>query len=129
MDFRDREYSRIKRFVLSFRFAFEGIVYLLKKEQNFRIHLLVGTAVLILGFLLGLSAVKMAILFLVIGIVLSLEAMNTGIERVVDLVTEEYHPLAKKAKDVSAAAVLIFSFAAAGIGFLFFFWPLVNLLF
>ncbi|UTW69942.1 diacylglycerol kinase family protein [Anaerobacillus sp. HL2] len=59
---------------------------------------------------------------------MSLEAMNTAIERVVDLITEEYHPLAKIAKDVSAGAVLIFSFFAVLIGVLIFYKPIFEII-
>ena len=57
---------------------------------------------------------------LTIGLVISCELVTTAIEAVVDLVTEEYHPLAKVAKDTSAAAVLIFAVIAVIVGLIIF---------
>ena len=70
--------------------------------------------------LLGLSRAEWAILLLTIGAVLALEGVNSAIEAVVDLVTEEYHPLAKSAKDVAAGAVWLMALMAAAIGALLF---------
>ncbi|WP_270179326.1 diacylglycerol kinase family protein [Alkalihalobacillus sp. CinArs1] len=112
----------------SFKYASQGFNYLIRNEQNFLFHLIVGMIVLIMGLILNLSLVKMSILLCVIGIMLSIEALNTGIERVVDLVTEEEHPIAKVAKDVSAAAVFLFAIISVIIGFLLFFEPITRLL-
>ena len=119
--------SRLVRFLRSFLYASQGFRYLLKNEQNFLFHLIAGFVVVIAGFLLGLSAVKMCLLLTVIGIMLSLEALNTGIERTIDLITEDEHPIAKVAKDVSAAAVFLFAVISVIIGFLLFFEPIAQL--
>ncbi len=129
MDLHDRNSkSRLTRFLNSFKYASQGFNYLIRNEQNFLFHLIVGMIVLIMGLILNLSLVKMSILLCVIGIMLSIEALNTGIERVVDLVTEEEHPIAKVAKDVSAAAVFLFAIISVIIGFLLFFEPITRLL-
>lgn len=127
MGFRVRK-SRLSRFLNSFKYAFQGFCYLIRNEQNFMFHLFVGAVVVVVGVLLGLSLMKMSILLCVIGIMLSIEALNTGIERVVDLITEEEHPVAKIAKDVSAAAVFLFAIISVIIGFLLFFEPITQLL-
>lgn len=72
------------------------------------------------GLYLSLQTWEWITILLTVGIVLTLECLNTAIETVVDLVTEEYHPLAKIAKDVAAGAVLIFSIIAVIIGLLIF---------
>lgn len=119
--------SRLVRFLRSFLYASQGFRYLIKNEQNFLFHLLAGFVVVIAGIVLGLSAIKMCVLLTVIGIMLSLEALNTGVERTIDLITEEEHPIAKVAKDVSAAAVFLFAVISVIIGVLLFFEPIAQL--
>lgn len=110
----------------SFIFAFSGIVTTFKSEQNFRIHTMVSVIVIGLAVALDFSNERFIILLIVIGLVLSLELVNTAIEKTVDLITKEYHPLAKKAKDAAAGAVLVFSIFAVIIGILLFIEPLIN---
>lgn len=107
-------YSRIK----SFRYAFEGWGYVLRTQHNAWIHALVSVAVFILGFWLRLTRLEWAILILTILLVWMAEFMNTALEAVVDMVSPEFHPLAKVAKDVAAAAVLVGAAGAVLIGLL-----------
>ncbi|GED20300.1 hypothetical protein KGI01_20410 [Kurthia gibsonii] len=76
--------------------------------------------VIVAGFLTGISANEWTILLFVIAAVLSLEMTNSAIERVVDLVTDEFHPLAKRAKDLAAGAVLIAAIFSVIIGLIIF---------
>lgn len=99
----------MRKFLRSFTFAFEGILYCIKNERNFKVHLLAMVIVIVAGIITKLSVIEWLIIILFITGVLALEMINTGIERAIDLVTEEYHPLAKQAKDVAAGAVLIFA--------------------
>ena len=85
--------------------------YLVRTQPNFRVHLVAAAAVLAVSFGVGVTIVEMAIMVLAIGLVLVAEAMNTAIEAVVDLASPAIHPLARIAKDVAAAGVLV----AAGI--------------
>ncbi|MGB8001757.1 MAG: diacylglycerol kinase family protein [Anaerobacillus sp.] len=119
--------SRLSRFLHSFQYASYGFRYLIRNEQNFLFHLIAGGFVLLAGVLLDLSIIKITILLTVIGTMLSLEALNTGIERTIDLITEEEHPIAKVAKDVSAAAVFLFAIISVIIGILLFFEPITHL--
>jgi undecaprenol kinase len=80
-----------------------------------RIHAVAALAVVLLGALLRVSATSWALLALAIGLVLSAELLNTALEAAVDLVSPEDHPLAKQAKDVAAAAVLVASLAALAV--------------
>ncbi|MGC4375991.1 diacylglycerol kinase family protein [Fictibacillus sp. Mic-4] len=114
------------KFLKSFGFAFEGIVYAYKNEQNFRIHLGAATITILFAFWLDFSSIRMLLLLIVIGVVLALELVNTAIERVVDLVAKHHHPLAKEAKDAASGAVLVFSIIAVIIGVLLFIEPLIN---
>lgn len=85
-----------------------------------KIHLFFTILVVLLGFFLEVSIVEWLFLLLLIGGVVSLELINSSIENLVDLVTEEYHPLAKKAKDMAAAAVFIYSIVSIIIGLIIF---------
>ncbi|WP_059102657.1 diacylglycerol kinase family protein [Shouchella shacheensis] len=127
MGLEDRNRRGGRRLLRSFRFAFEGLLHVVKNEQNMQIHLVAGVVVLTLGFLLNIPLAHWLILLLVVGGMLTLEIMNTAIERTVDLVSEDYHPLAKRAKDVAAAAVFVFCLFAIGIGLLIFIPPMVAL--
>ncbi|RXI99407.1 diacylglycerol kinase family protein [Anaerobacillus alkaliphilus] len=126
MDFKNSYDRYWKRFTCSFAYAWSGLLHAIRHEQNMKIHLLIAIMMLGLAFILGISNYEKLILLLVIGIVISLEVVNTAIERVVDLVTKEYHPMAKVAKDVSAGAVLAFSIFAAIIGILIFYKPIIE---
>ena len=93
----------------SFGYAFEGIFAVIKKERNMKIHCCVMILVLIAGIILQIPLWKWCVCFCLFGLVMALELVNTAVEAVVDLVTKEYKPLAKLAKDAAAGAVLILS--------------------
>ncbi len=103
---------RLRRVVRSFGYAFEGLAFMLRSQPNFVVHLVAAALALIVAALLHLSPVEFAILVLTIGLVLVMECVNTVLETVCDLVSPDYHPMVKRAKDVSAAAVLIGAAAA-----------------
>jgi len=102
----------------SFKHAFRGWWYVLQTQRNAWIHGLVAVLVLILGLWLGLPPRDWAVLIITIAMVFAAEFINTSIEAVVDLATQEHHPLAKAGKDVGAAAVLIAALAAVLVGLL-----------
>lgn len=102
----------------SFSFALEGIVHTLRHERNMRIHFLFGFLVLIFGVYVKLSAMEFMLLSLTVSFVLVAEMVNTAVEYGVDLIEENYHPLAKIIKDISAAAVFVSSVNAAVVGYL-----------
>lgn len=83
-----------------------------------KIHCMAMVLVIAAGIILKLSITEWCICLVLFGVILALELVNTAIEAVVDLVTEEYRPLAKLAKDTAAGAVLIASIMAAGTGIL-----------
>jgi diacylglycerol kinase len=118
--------TRHSTLVESFRFAFAGLGNALRTQRNARIHVSIAAVVLVLGVALGLDALEWAVIALTVGFVLVAELFNTVIEAVVDLVTDEYHPLAKQAKDVAAGAVLISAMAAVVVGVLILGPPLLT---
>ncbi len=104
----------------SFRYAFEGIFTGIRKERNMKIHCLGVICVTAAGFFFDISATEWCICLILFGLILGLELVNTAVEAVVDLVTEEKKPLAKLAKDTAAGAVLIAAIMAAFAGVIIF---------
>lgn len=100
----------------SFGYAFEGIWTGIRNERNMKIHCLAIIFVTLAGTLFQISAVEWCICLLLFGLVAALELVNTAVEAVVDLVTEEKKPLAKIAKDTAAGAVLFTAIMAVIIG-------------
>ena len=98
---------------ISFRYAWAGIVYAVRTQRNFRIHLAIGLVALCLGIMLHIQPLEAAVVAITVSAVLVMELMNTALESVVDLtVGQTYHELAKIAKDCAAGAVLISAIAA-----------------
>ena len=95
------------KFLKSFVYAFEGLYYALQTQRNFRIHCLALIIVNIAAYHFKISTIEWAIIWLCIIGVLTLELLNTSIEKLCDKVYPEIHPNAKMIKDVAAAAVLI----------------------
>jgi len=108
------------KFLESVNHALDGVSYTVEHERNFKIELVIMIIVLIAGIYFRISNVEWIVLLLTISSVLTLELINTGIERCVDLVTKEYHELAKNAKDVAAGAVFIMSIFSVCIGIVIF---------
>jgi len=100
----------------SFKFAFKGWAYVLRTQKNAWIHLAATTLVIAVGVWLGISRYEWAIILLVIGIVWIAEFLNTSLESILDIASPERHPLARIAKDVGAAAVLIAAVVAIAVG-------------
>jgi diacylglycerol kinase len=119
-----KEFIRLR--IESFRFAFHGWGYVLRTQRNAWIHSLIATLVFFLGLWLNLSLQDWAVIVLTAALVFSAEFINTAIEAVVDLATEEHHPLAKVGKDVGAAAVLVSALAAVLVGLLILGPPLLQ---
>ena len=113
----------MKKFIKSFKYAFEGIFTGIKKERNMKIHI----SIMILVIILKINKVEWIICITLFGLVISMELINTAIESTVDLITKEKNEQAKIAKDVAAGAVLISAIAAAIIG-LMIFVPKISLI-
>ena len=103
----------------SFGYALRGLRVFVS-QPNARIHCVAAAAVVALAWWLGVSHMEWMALVLAIVLVMGAEALNTALEYVVDLASPEWHPLARDAKDVAAAAVLLCSVGAAVVGLLVF---------
>jgi len=123
MDSQDKSFPLMS----SFSFAFSGILLALRKERNMRIHFISSIIVLLVSFYFSITKIEWVFILFTIGGMFALEIMNTAIERVVDLVTAEYHPLAKQAKDLAAGAVLVYAALSVVIGIVIFLPYVLNL--
>jgi diacylglycerol kinase len=102
----------------SFRYALEGLRYVVRSERNARLHLISAIIVILISAWLALPAAEWALIIAAIALVFAGEMLNTVVELAIDLISPEFHPMAKNVKDVAAGAVLVAAIAAAGIGFL-----------
>src|SRR4051794_16809184 len=102
--------------LFSFKYAIEGIQHGIIHERNLKIHTICAVLVIILGFFYQIDLVEWMFILFAIGGMLSLELINTAIERMVDYISPQYHLLAKQAKDVAAGAVFIYAFMSVMIG-------------
>jgi len=116
----------MKKRIKSFYYAGKGIKNLIKKESNARLHIVATILVISAGIIFNVSTIQWIIIILCIGAVFTTEALNTAIERLVDLVSPEYNKLAGEVKDIAAGAVLICSIAAAIAGLLIFIPKIIN---
>ncbi len=96
-----------KKQLRSFGYAWKGIRCCVGKEQNLSFHLIVTVLTIIAGFLLDITRTDWMIVILCIGVVIAAELFNTAIEKLVDLVSPERHPIAGQVKDIAAGAVLV----------------------
>lgn len=110
----------MKKFLMGFVFAGRGIAQGLKGERNFRVMLAVAAVAVALGFQQGISRLEWVAVVLCVGLVLSLELVNTAGERLVDILSPEHDPRYGRVKDILAGAVLVASMAAAVVGILVF---------
>jgi undecaprenol kinase len=99
----------------AFGYAFAGLFAAWRTERNLRIHTGVAAAVVVAGAVLRLPPAAWAIVFITIALVVAAELFNAAVEAVVDLVSPEEHPLAKRAKDIAAAAVLVTTAGAVAV--------------
>ncbi len=109
----------------SFGYAIEGVSYLIRTQRSARIEITIGLLVVVLAVWLDITPVQWAVLVLAMALVLALEALNTAIEIAVTLASPERQPLAKAAKDVAAASVLVGAIGAAAVGLLILAPPLL----
>jgi len=100
----------------AFGCAFQGIGHAFVEGRNFKIECVFGVAAIVLGFVFSISVPEWLAVIICIGLVLGAECANTALEALVDLVSPDYHELARVAKDCAAGAVLLFSIAALIVG-------------
>jgi diacylglycerol kinase len=126
MSLSDKARAEATRRVRSFQYAFEGWGYVLRTQRNAWIHALVSIIVFALCLWLRIEPHEWAIILLAVMIVWMAEFMNTALEALIDMASPGYHPLAKVAKDVAAASVLVGALGSVLIGLLILGPPLWN---
>jgi len=117
-----------KKTITSFRFAINGIIDVCRHCNNMKIHLVAAAMSILLSIYLQLSTLEWCCILCCIFLVLAAEMLNSAIEYTVDLITSDYHELAKKAKDAGAGAVLLVSILALCIGCIIFIPKILRLL-
>lgn len=110
-----------RNLVDSFNDAIEGLIHAFRSERNMKIHFFIALLVLSAAIFYGLSRIETILLFLAITFVMVAEMFNTAVEAVIDMVQQEYHPLAKIAKNVAAGGVLVTAINAVVIGYILFY--------
>ena len=118
----------MKKFIYSVRFALQGMKLFFSHDRNGRIQAVIGITAIILGFTLSISSFQWLLVLFCIGLVISLEMINSAIERFCDMVTTDFHPGVKIIKDVAAGAVLVASIFSLVIGLIIFIPALVQFL-
>ena len=119
----------IKSRLQSFRCAIKGIMLMFREEQNAIIHLMIAIVAILAGIILNISVLEWGMIAFAIGFVLAAEAVNTAIERLVDMISPNYHEMARKIKDLAAGAVLLAALTAIIIGLIIFIPKIVGLSF
>lgn len=119
----------IKKRIRSFKYAFQGIFYLFRTEGNAKIHFAAALLAVLLGLFFSITPAEWCLIVLCVFSTFSAEAFNTAIEDLVDLVSPENHPLAGRAKDLAAGAVLLTALGAAVVGIVIFLPKILDLLF
>jgi len=105
----------------SFNYAINGIIYGIKTQRNLKIHCVAAALALFLSLFYDFSKIELLLLVITIVIVFVSELINTSIEKVVDMISEDYHPLAKITKDVAAGAVMLSAVNSVVVGYILFF--------
>lgn len=121
--------SLIRHHHISFKNAFNGIIWAFTTQPNFRIHLLLSISSILLGILLQISYLEMTVIILTIVFGLGIEMVNTSIEAMTDLITLEWRQQAKIAKDVAAGMMLLTTIGAILVAGLIFLPKLINIFF
>ncbi|MDH4379051.1 MAG: diacylglycerol kinase family protein [Vampirovibrionales bacterium] len=110
-------------FAAPFGYALQGWLWAWRTQWNIRVHCGIGSLVVLAGWFVGLAPWEWAVIGMLIGGMLAVECLNTAIEATVDLVCgDNFHPLAKAAKDVAAGACLLWALTSVVVG-LIIFWP------
>lgn len=110
----------MKKFIKSFTYAINGIRTVFGKERNMNIHLIMATAVIVCAIIFHISGTEWLVCLLCIALVISLEMLNSAIERIVNIISPQINPQAGQIKDIAAGAVLVSVIISAIIGLIIF---------
>jgi len=123
----EQEKFSLKKRILSFKYAINGIKILFREEPNAKIHLFVTICVLVAGFAFQISRSEWIAVILCIGLVIALESLNSTIENMADFISPEKHEMIKKVKDLAAGAVLIGAIVSVVVGMIVFLPKIIKL--
>jgi diacylglycerol kinase len=112
--------EEIKPLIRSFGYAFEGLFYAIKYNRNLKIHLVVALVVISASIFFHVTLFEKEILGIMIVLVILSEMINTSIEEMVNLITQEHKKEAKIAKDVGAGMILVAALGALIVGVIIF---------
>lgn len=118
----------MKSLIKSFKCAFSGIFYAIKRERNFRIHLTVVYYLVLVAYFAEITRNDAILIVICSGLVLMAELFNTSLELACDKMGKEFDILIKNAKDVSAGAVLVQAFASLVVGVTIFLPKIVTII-
>jgi len=121
--------QKIKRHTISFRHAFEGLIWCLKTQPNYKIHLTLSFLSIAAGIYLQISYFEMLLVLFLITTGLVVETINTGLEQTTDAIDRKIREDIKIAKDVAAAAMLVYAFGSTIIASFIFIPRVINLIF
>jgi diacylglycerol kinase (ATP) len=111
----------------SFNFAFQGLIAAVRHQRNMRVHLVLALLVLIVSVFLNLSRLQLVMIFVAVAFVFITELINSAVEYIVDMITREFDPRAKAAKDMAAGAVLVAAMNALVVAYLVLADPLTHI--
>lgn len=118
----------MRLFLRKVGYALAGFRVAFAEEKHIRIHVTMALLVLVLGAIVSIQPFEWMVVLLLIGNIIALELVNSAIERTVDYAGTDIHPLAKKAKDMAAGAVLVLSIIAVVIGVIIFIPKIISML-
>lgn len=113
-------------FISSFNYAVQGIISALRTERNLKFHYIAALGTIFISLFMDFTKTEFLVLLISIIFVVVSEMINTAIERTVDLIVQEYNPIAKYVKDVSAGAVMLSAINAVIVGYLLFYSKIVT---
>ena len=113
-----------KKLINSFKYAFKGLGSAVKSERNMKIHFTMMMLVIIAGIFFNIAIWEWITCFILFGLVIGMECVNTAIEIIVDMVSPKYNEVAGRAKDIAAGGVLACAIGATVAG-IFIFLPKV----
>ena len=113
-----------KKLINSFKYAFKGLGSAVKSERNMKIHFSMMMLVIIAGIFFNIAIWEWITCFILFGLVIGMECVNTAIEIIVDMVSPKYNEAAGRAKDIAAGGVLACAIGATVAG-IFIFLPKV----
>ena len=119
---------KVRKLIDSFNDAIAGLIHSLSTQRNMKIHFALAFIVLFFSNFFNLDRIELLIILFAISLVIVCEMLNTAIEAAIDIFTDQYHPLAKIAKNVAAGAVLVSSINAIVVAYFLFFEKINNLI-